>query len=669
MVLASEELREVLENFLHSSSFEKKIRKTVASGQKSVVVTYDEIIEFDEKLAKLLLENPKEFFRVSDSLLEGITKIPGMKLRVKSLDKSIDIKDIRAKDMRRFIQIEGILLRASEIRPEIKIATFRCKKCGEEYRREQLGDYLIEPLVCENPNCKAKGSNAFELVLENTEFCDWQSLGFQDLPSKLKGGRMPRHLDGIVRDDFVDRAVPGDYVIATGYLQPFQKFGKKEKILKMVFIVNHIEVPKKGAEEAELTPEDEEKIKELIKDPELTDKIIKSIAPAISGYEVIKEAVALQLFGSDPVELPDGSRVRGDIHILLSGDPGTAKSQLLNWVASVAPRGVYTSGMKSTGAGLTATAVRDEIGTGWTLEAGALVIADGGLAAIDEFEKMDKEDSAAILESMEQQTISIAKAGIVARLNTRAAVLAATNPKGGRFDPNMNFASQIPLDPVLLSRFDIIFILRDDPKEVDDARLTKHIISIHSKPKSLRAPIPPELLRKMVIYARKNIHPTFTDKEAQQLVQDFYTRQRRMASQKGHPLPITARQLESIIRLAKAHARMRFSQKVTVEDVRKAIQLVDYCLKQVGLDVETGLVDIDTVMTGIPRSQREKLMTVLQIIEELEKEYGGAAPVEQVKRIALEKRIEESFVEYVIEEEKKRGTLYAPKEGLIARVK
>ena len=374
-------------------------------------------------------------------------------------------------------------------------------------------------------------------------------------------------------------------------------------------------------------------------------------------------------FGSDPVELPDGTRVRGDIHILLSGDPGTAKSQLLNWVANVAPRGVYTSGMKSTGAGLTATAVRDEIGKGWTLEAGALVIADGGLAAIDEFEKMDKEDSASILESMEQQTISIAKAGIVARLNTRAAVLAATNPKGGRFDPNMNFASQIPLDPVILSRFDLIFILRDDPKEVDDSRVTKHILAIHSKPKSIKAPIPPDLLRKMIIYARKYIHPTFTDKEAQQLIADFYTRQRKLAAQSGHPLPMTVRQLESIIRLAKAHARLRFSQKVTVEDARKAIALVDYCLRQVGVDVSTGLVDIDTITTGIPKSQREKMLTILQIIEDLEREYGGAAPIEEVKRIAISKRIDERFVEQVIETEKNRGTLYSPREGMIARVK
>jgi len=668
-MVADESLREVLENFLHSPDFSKKIKGAVAASQKSIVVTYDEIIDFSGELARALLEKPKDFFAISDSILEGITKIPGAKLRVKSLDRTVDIKDIRAEHLGKFIQIEGILLRAGEIRPEIKIATFRCKRCGETYRREQLGDYLSEPLVCENPNCRAKGSGTFELVLEDTVFCDWQSLGFQDLPSKLRGGRMPRHLEGVVRDDFVDRAVPGDYVIATGYIQPFQKLGRKEKILKMVFVVNHIEVPKKGAEEAELTPEDEEKIKELIKDPELPRKIVQSVAPAISGNEVIKEAVALQLFGSDPVELPDGSRVRGDIHILLSGDPGTAKSQLLNWVANIAPRGVYTSGMKSTGAGLTATAVRDEIGTGWTLEAGALVIADGGLAAIDEFEKMSKEDSAAILESMEQQTISIAKAGIVARLNTRAAVLAATNPKGGRFDPNINFASQIPLDPVLLSRFDLIFVLRDDPKEVDDARLTKHILSIHSKPKSLKAPIPPELLRKMIIYARKHIHPTFTDKEAQRLISEFYTKQRKIASQQGHPLPITARQLESIIRLAKAHARMRFSDKVTVEDAKKAITLVEYTLRQVGMDLETGVIDVDTIMTGVSRSQREKLVEVLRIIEQLEKEYGGAAPIEQVKRLAVEKRIDEAFVEMVIEEEKRRGALYSPKEGLIAKVK
>jgi replicative DNA helicase Mcm len=667
-------IQEKLEDFLHQKKISKELRQLTASGRKSLMVEYKDLVEFDKHLAEFLLDSPREFIQNADKILEGITKITGSRFRIKSLDKSVDIRHIRSAHLGKFMQMEGILIRASEVRPEIKVAVFRCRRCGETTEREQVGEFLTEPLFCDSPNCPGKGKSSFELVLENTMFRDWQSIRIQEPPAKLRGGRMPRNVDGIIRDDYVDKAVPGNHAVVTGYLHALYprtlRRGQLDRVFRMVFFVNHIDVLQKGIEETELTEEDEKQIKELGKDPWVTKKIISSIAPAIKGHEDIKEAIALQLFGCDRVELKDGTRIRGDTHLLLTGDPGTAKSQTLKWVSQVSPRGLYTSAIKATRAGLTATAVRDELSGAWTLEAGALAIADGGLASIDEFEKMEPEDRAAVLESMEQQTISVAKAGIVATLNTRTAILAATNPRAGRFDTNIPIPQQLELDPVLLSRFDVIFILRDEPKVDVDRETAKHILHLHTEPsKVLKPPIDVELLRKMIIYARKNVHPTMDDEQVHKKISDFYVNWRNAAVTQGQPIPITIRQLEGLIRLAKSSARFRFSNEVKVEDAERAIKLVEKSLNQIGFDPSKGAVDIDLITTGMPKSQRDHMNRVLDIVRQLQVEYGGAAPIDKVKEKAMSENISEKFVDYIIDKEKDRGTLYSPTHDTVAWVK
>ncbi len=662
--------KEKLEKFLHRRETLKELRRIAGKGQKSLVISFDRLLEFDMELAKSLLDNPIDFLDTADEILEGITKLPGMRLRVMGLDKSMtmEIRKIRAGHVGKFIQVEGILTRSGEVKPEATEAVFKCRRCGEENRVLQVGEFFREPLVCENPNCGKRGP--FDLLIENSEFRDWQSLCIQEPPEKLRGGRMPRRLDGIVRDDFVDKAVPGNHVMLTGVLRVFQEGRRQErkKTFRKILFISHIEALQKGVEEAELTPEDKAKIKELAKDPWIRNKIIQSIAPSIYGYDAIKEAIALQLFGCEAIDLRDGTRIRGDTHVLLTGDPGVAKSQILKWAANVAPRGLYTSGMKATGAGLTAAAVRDEISGGWTLEAGALVIADGGLASIDEFEKMRPEDSSSILESLEQQTISVAKAGIIATLNTRTAVLAAANPKYGRFEKNLTIAQQVPLEPVILSRFDLIFIMRDEPRADRDRTMAHHILELHRAPtKVVKPPLHLDFLRKIIIYARQNLDPKFDDKEAMKTIEDFFVDWRRVAERGEAPLPITVRQLEAIVRLTKANTRMRLSDRVTVEDANRAINLVKRSLQEAGIDTETGKLDIDVLMTGKAKSQRDNIRRVLDIIKELEGQYGGAAPVEEIIRIAGSDGIRQSFVEELIEQEKIKGHLYEPKQGMVTR--
>lgn len=667
-----EELEERLEELLHSSEILEELQRLSSEGKRSLVVDYDRLVEKDIDLAKSLLEEPLDFLDKADEILEDITGIPGSHLRVKNLDETRELRGIRASDVGKFIQLEGIMTRASDVKPEVRIATFKCVRCGEENRVQQTGKKFRKPQICQNPNCSKKGP--FRLKEEESEFRDWQSLRIQELPEKLRGGRIPRDLNAISRDDIVDEAVPGNQVIVTGVLRAIQetKQNKKKTTFRKVLEINHITVKEKSVEETELSSEDEEWIEELKEDYRVRNLVINSIAPSIFGYERIKEAIALQLFGSPPVELPDDSRIRGDSHILLTGDPGTAKSQLLKWTNQAAPRGIYTSGKKATGAGLTAAAVRDELTGGWTLEAGALAIGDGGMACIDEFDKMSDEESGAILESMEQQTISVAKAGIVATLNTRTAILAAANPRLGRFDKFDPIPQQIDLPALILSRFDLIFILRDVPKEERDRDLADHMLNLQSKPEEVVEPeLDREELRKLIIYAKKYIHPEFKNEEAKQKLEDFFVQWRSTiggeAPSEEEAVPITARQLEALVRLAKSNARLRLSEELTVEDAEKAIDLFRASLKQMGIEDESGKPDIDMLMTGHSRSQREKFRKIMEIIDELEEDYGEGAPIGAVKEEARAEGIDREFVEEMIEREKKKGRLYSPSEELISR--
>ncbi len=662
-------MRGKLEELLHGQKIRRELRKLAAEGQKSLELDFDILLGHDMELAKHLLERPGDFLEVANEILEDITKIPKCRLRIRKLDKTMTVREIRSEHVGRFIQVEGVLTRASEIKPEIREAVFKCLHCDEETTVPQTEEIFRKPLSCENPNCGKKGP--FKLVVESSEFLDWQSLRIQERPEELRGGQMPRQLDAIIRDDFVDKATPGNRVALTGTLRVFQERGKGKSgstTFRKVLFVNHIEVARKGVEETELKPEDEEAIKELAKDKWLHEKIVGSIAPSIYGHTHIKEAIAVQLFGCSAVELPDGSRIRGDTHVLLTGDPGTAKSQILKWVSEVVPRGIYTSGKKATGAGLTAAAIRDEISGSWTLEAGALVIADGGMVSIDEFDKMNPDDSGTILESMEQQTISVAKAGIMATLNTRTAILAAANPQFGRFDKYRTISEQIDVSPVILSRFDLIFITRDEPTEEQDRKIARHMLSLqHEADKVVRPPLDIDTLRKLIIYAKRHVNPQFKSKKPLKMIEDFFVEWRKMGEGLG-TIAITARQLEALVRLSKANARMRLSDTVTVEDASRAIKLIKKSLKTVGVDPETGRPDIDVIMTGQSRTQRDRFEKVMEIIKSLEADYGGAAPIDQIKRMGLAEGLSERFIEMMIEKEVERGHLYKPRENLVKRV-
>ena len=485
----------------------------------------------------------------------------------------------------------------------------------------------------------------------------------QEPLENLSGGTEPKQMLMILEDDLVDKLNPGDKVRITGTLKTFRE--ERSGKFKNYIYVNHIEPLEQEFEELHLTPEDEEEIIELSKDPNIYDKIIKSTAPSIKGYRDVKEAIALQLFGGSAKQLADETRLRGDIHILIVGDPGIGKSQMLKYVSKLAPRSIYTSGKGTTGAGLTAAAVRDELG-GWSLEAGALVLGDQGNVCVDELDKMRSEDRSALHEALEQQTVSIAKAGIMATLNSRCSVLAAANPKFGRFDRFKLLAEQIDLPSPILSRFDLIFVVEDKPSIKNDSELADHILEIHQS-NEINYEIEPELLRKYIAYARKNVNPRLTD-EANTVLKEFYVSTRNSGQDEEGPVPITARQLEAIIRLAEASAKIRLKETVDKEDAEKAVRLQLACLKEVGIDPETGEIDIDKVEGRTPKSDRDKLQRVLEEIELLEEEYGGQAPTNVLASNMADKYdISEEKVENIIRNLKHKGIIYEPTSGYLKR--
>jgi replicative DNA helicase Mcm len=427
---------------------------------------------------------------------------------------------------------------------------------------------------------------------------------------------------------------------------------------------NSIEVLGKEPEATLPSPEEEKQILELAKDPWIHRKIINSIAPSIYGYEHVKEAIMYLLFGGVPKTLPDIS-IRGELNILLVGDPGTAKSQLLQYVARVAPRGLYTSGRGTTAAGLTAAVIREK-GGGMSLEAGALVLADKGIACIDEIDKMRPEDRVAIHEAMEQHTVSVAKGGIVATLNARTAILAAANPALGRYEARRTIAENISLPVTILSRFDLIFVLRDVPNKEIDGRMSEHILEIHRRGLSpVEPPIPLELLRKYISYA-KTIKPVLTN-EALQRLKDFYLAMRSASESEGSPIAITARQLESLIRLAEARARAALRTEVLAEDAEAAINIMKRSLEEVGIDLSSYKFDIDLIMTGKPKSLRDKLQVLLSVLTEMEKEIGMVNRADLINKLETEYNISKMEAERLISQLLREGTIYEPREGYLKK--
>ena len=647
-----------------------------AQKQKPLIVDFEKLEEFDPELADFFLENPATCFDkiagVISSIDTGVELEEKINFRVRGLPQSslVKIKDVRSNHIGKFISIEGIIKQASEVRPEITAATFECQACGERITLFQSKQTLSTPYMCE---CGSKRS--FELI--NRALTDVQRIIVEESPETLEGGQQPRKIAVYLRDDLVDpkfqnKVVPGNKVIINGVINDIplkMDSGKETKRRDIYLEANYLEAIEIEFEDIELTKEDERQIKMLSKNQNVHQLLVQSIAPSIYGYEDIKEAIALMMFSGVRKERTDGLVSRGDTHILLVGDPGAGKSALLKYVSDLAPKGRYVVGKSTSGAGITAAAVKDEFTGGWALEAGALVLANKGLLCIDELDKMNPEDRSAIHEGLEQQTITVSKATIQATLQCKTIVLAAANPKFGRFDQNISIPDQIDLPSTLINRFDLIFPIRDIPQRDRDTHLAKHVLKLHRDPKVKKPVIDSEMLRKYIAYARMHYKPKLTA-EAVREIENFYVNLRsqyQAAEGKVPSVPISPRQLEALVRLSEASARSRLSNRVKKEDAKRAIKLLTHCLEKVGINPETGMFDIDRLESGITSTQRNKIREIIKIITELQEDAGGSeVSIEDIIATAEEDGIDNA--EEIIRRLKKEGEIFEPRQGFIRKV-
>ncbi len=627
--------------------------------EKRLLVDFKDLEVFDFEMSEHLLEHPDETIGTAEKVIRSLDlpfegSTPEIHVAFVNLPSGhqLLVRDIRSDHVGRLISVAGVVRKTADIRPKLVIGNYECQRCGHTMKIPQHDIRIKEPYLCEA--CETRGP--FKLLSTDSKLTNFQKILIQERLEDLRGREHPKQLTIFLEDDLTGLVMPGDKVDVVGMLRTSRDFKNKSRVFNIYLESIHVRPVEVEFEEINISKEDEERIKKLAKDPKIYDLITDSIAPHIYGFHNIKTAVMYQLFSAPRIEMPDGGMIRGDSHILILGEPATGKSEILQYVAKeLAPKGVFTSGKGSTAAGLTATAVKDEFGDGgWSLEAGALVLADRGIACVDEFDKMTNEDRSAMHEAMEQQTVSVAKAGILAQFSARTAILAAANPKFGRFDQYRPISEQINLTPTIISRFDLLFTVKD---VIDDTKMiAKHILDSVLTPSKIAPPISPEFLRIYVAYARQHCFPILTE-EARNELEQYYVA-RREASRDA-AIPLTARQLWAVIRLSRASARVRLSAEATVEDARNAIKLLDSSLQDVGIDLESGSVDIDKIMTGVTKTQRDKIQIVLGIIKELEKEYRTAKKGEIIE-MAEGKGIDKGDVDRLLDVLKKNGEIYEP---------
>ncbi len=649
-----------------SEKYHKDVAAAVQDGESSVIVDFMDMDPFNPELGDYLREEPESAINAAEEGVLGVDIVSDEELEIRFTNMPEEdfvlLRNMRSDHIGKFIPIEGMIKRASQVKPEITKGIFECSQCGDRYEKEQDSSELKSPYKCD---C---GSRKFEVV--EKVMTDTQTITVEENPDSREGSQEPStlkiRLEGdLVDPDFQKKVIPGNVAEITGIIRerPFKKNSKK---FDMYMEANYLEPTQQEFEELTLSEEEIEQIEEMAENPEIFDRIAGSIAPSIYGHHQIKKAIALQIFGGVKKSREDGIKSRGDIHMLLIGEPGTGKSQMLKFTGELAPKGRYVVGKSSTGAGLTAAVVRDEQTGEFELEAGAVVLANKGTAVIDEIDKMSEEDRSSLHEAMEQQQISVSKANIQATLNAQTSILAAGNPKFGRFDPYEPIPQQINIGDTLLSRFDFIFPVKDEPDEDKDTKLSSQVLQNHIEPEETDAEIEQEMLRKYIAYAKKNYRPQLTQ-DAADAIQEFYVSMRSSgAGEDNDGVPITARQLEALVRVAEASARAELQEKVRVKDAERAIDILTYCLEQVGVDPETGEFDIDRMESGTTSSQRNRLQSVKKIIQA----EGGdeAVEIEDVIEKAEEQGVDREQAEEVIERLKREGELFEPQQGKIQKI-
>ncbi|KAI8927661.1 MCM2/3/5 family-domain-containing protein [Entophlyctis helioformis] len=665
-VVIERKFGEFLRNFRLEAEYiyREQLRQNLIVNQNFVEVDMGHLLSYDEELANNLKERPKEYLALfenavvtyakQNNLLSTKTAHHNIQVMILSRANPIPIRELDTPLISKLVRVPGIIISSNNAQAKATLIHLMCRACRHVKLVPVTSGLagITLPRMCDSepdmtgnkPKCPV---DPYMIVHDKSRFVDQQVLKLQEAPGMVPVGELPRHLLMTVDRHLTGKVTPGMRVTATGIFTIFDAQASRGKggnkgvsaiALRSPYLqVIGLQVDPDGSNnnDRSFTPQEEEEFLAMSRRPNLYAEFTASIAPQIYGSEDIKMAIACLLFGGSRKFLPDGMRLRGDVNVLLLGDPGTAKSQLLKFVQRVAPIGVYTSGKGSSAAGLTASVIRDSQSREFRLEAGAMVLADGGVVCIDEFDKMREEDRVAIHEAMEQQTISIAKAGITTILNSRTSVMAAANPVFGRYDDMKSPGENIDFQTTILSRFDLIFIVRDEHNELRDSTIARHVVGVHmntrqSTSDTHESDFDIQRMRSYLSYCKSKCAPRMSEQAAQKLSSHFVEMRgkvrsldadaaanRASATSTGGSyggsassaaktaIPITIRQLEAIIRVAEALAKMTLSPVATEQHVDEAIRLFNHSTMNA---VQSGMVDGQT---------RGKMTDEVQRIEDL----------------------------------------------------
>ena len=656
--------------------------------------------------------------------------LPSLEVRPFNLVEKHAMRNLNPSDIDRMVAVKGMVTRCSAVIPELKGAFFKCLTCGAspEIVVVNRGRVNEPPLKC--LQCRNQGT--MTLIHNRCFFANKQQVKMQETPDVIPEGATPNTVNMCVFDSLVDEAKPGDRVEVTGVYRAVPiRVAPNQRAIRSIYKtyldIIHIRkdtkgklrntakkddnedmkdaeytktgsgnvdddvtnmdsqqqqnnetintetmasnISPRGDAELEFSPARIREIEELSRQPDVYDRLAKSVAPSIWELEDIKKGILCQLFGATNKTFKGASanKVRGDINILLVGDPGVAKSQLLTYVHRVAPRGMYTSGSGSSAVGLTAYVSRDPETKDMVLESGALVLSDRGVCCIDEFDKMGDGARSMLHEVMEQQTVSIAKAGIIAVLNARTSVLASANPVGSRYNPNMSIVDNLHLPPTLLSRFDLLYLVLDQPNPETDRRLARHLVSLHYKdpPKRAKATVSAELLTDYISYAKQTCHPVLGDEAGDKLIEGYIEMRRLGLSGGRKVVTATPRQLESLIRISEALARMRLSKTVEKQDSTEALRLMRVAMQSAAIDPRTGLIDMDKILTGHSAADRKQRSDIAEGIADILQGMPGRKA--RLSEIVLKLKELNASIEISMQEVRDSALLLAEQDRAIVK--